>query len=275
MTPPPTFIDGQEITGATIDGQEVQEITIDGQTVFTAAEFPVAYTNLVAWYPFDSSFYGGANADDVTAILGGSGDDTAFDGTVNGATYQSSGGNNDINTGDGSGYYDFDSNDGIDMETDVLTSFGANGNPFSFSAWFKFTNLFNDNYKAIMGDGFGRTWLFHWRSGLNAGVGFTVTTPSGDDRFQSGANLSNGEWFHAVGTFDGSANINLYVDATNKTDLQGAGSNTTSSDFYIGNYGNSAYDSANEIDDVRVYNKELSGSEVSQIFSNTKPSSKP
>jgi hypothetical protein len=34
MTPPPTFIDGQEITGATIDGQEVQEITIDGQTVF-------------------------------------------------------------------------------------------------------------------------------------------------------------------------------------------------------------------------------------------------
>jgi hypothetical protein len=36
MTPPPTSIDGTDITGATIDGQEVQEITIDGQTVFTA-----------------------------------------------------------------------------------------------------------------------------------------------------------------------------------------------------------------------------------------------
>jgi len=36
MTPPPTSIDGTEITGATIDGQEVQEITIDGQTVFEA-----------------------------------------------------------------------------------------------------------------------------------------------------------------------------------------------------------------------------------------------
>jgi hypothetical protein len=35
MTPPPTSIDGTDITGATIDGQEVQEITIDGQTVFT------------------------------------------------------------------------------------------------------------------------------------------------------------------------------------------------------------------------------------------------
>jgi hypothetical protein len=36
MTPPPTSIDGTDITGATIDGQDVQEITVDGQTVFTA-----------------------------------------------------------------------------------------------------------------------------------------------------------------------------------------------------------------------------------------------
>jgi len=33
---PPTSIDTDEITGATIDNQEVQEITVDGQTVFTA-----------------------------------------------------------------------------------------------------------------------------------------------------------------------------------------------------------------------------------------------
>ncbi len=36
MTPPPTSIDGTDITGATIDGQDVQEITVDGDTVFTA-----------------------------------------------------------------------------------------------------------------------------------------------------------------------------------------------------------------------------------------------
>jgi len=36
MTPPPTSIDGTEITGATIDGTEVTEITVDGDTVFTA-----------------------------------------------------------------------------------------------------------------------------------------------------------------------------------------------------------------------------------------------
>jgi len=36
MTPPPTSIDGTDITGATIDGTEVTEITVDGQTVFTS-----------------------------------------------------------------------------------------------------------------------------------------------------------------------------------------------------------------------------------------------
>jgi hypothetical protein len=40
MSPPPTSIDGTDITGATIDGQEVQEITVDGQTVFKATNLP-------------------------------------------------------------------------------------------------------------------------------------------------------------------------------------------------------------------------------------------
>jgi len=43
MTPPPTSIDGTDITGATIDGQQVQEITIDGQTVFTALPDPAIH----------------------------------------------------------------------------------------------------------------------------------------------------------------------------------------------------------------------------------------
>jgi len=51
MTPPPTNIDGTDITGATIDGQEVQEITIDGQTVFTAG--PVIPASTIYYWPFD------------------------------------------------------------------------------------------------------------------------------------------------------------------------------------------------------------------------------
>jgi hypothetical protein len=40
MSPPPTNIDGTDITGATIDGTEVQSITIDGQEVFSADAHP-------------------------------------------------------------------------------------------------------------------------------------------------------------------------------------------------------------------------------------------
>jgi hypothetical protein len=49
MTPPPTSIDGTDITGATIDGQDVQEITVDGQTVFTAG--PIIQPSTVHRFP--------------------------------------------------------------------------------------------------------------------------------------------------------------------------------------------------------------------------------
>jgi len=55
MSPPPTNIDGTDITGATIDGQDVQEITVDGQTVFVAEVLPTTVTSR----PDDDSSAGG------------------------------------------------------------------------------------------------------------------------------------------------------------------------------------------------------------------------
>jgi hypothetical protein len=45
MSPPPTSIDGTDITGATIDGTAVQEITVDGQVVFSALSLPNSAIN--------------------------------------------------------------------------------------------------------------------------------------------------------------------------------------------------------------------------------------
>jgi len=53
MSPPPTSIDGTEITGATIDGQDVEEITVDGQTVFAAGP-PIAPVNRIYTGDFGS-----------------------------------------------------------------------------------------------------------------------------------------------------------------------------------------------------------------------------
>ena len=72
MTPPPTNIDGTDITGATIDCQDVQEITVDGQTVFSPG--PVLR---VVRYNFE-------NNGDTSSITDSFGNN---DGTINGAAY--------------------------------------------------------------------------------------------------------------------------------------------------------------------------------------------
>jgi hypothetical protein len=83
MSPPPTSIDGTDITGATIDGTDVQEITVDGQTVFTAG--PDVPDSVVNRAPLDegsgTSFTDVVGDADGTLSQGGSWvSDSAFNG---------------------------------------------------------------------------------------------------------------------------------------------------------------------------------------------------
>jgi len=265
---PPTSIDGTDITGATIDGTDVQEITVDGQTVFTSApqiNLPVAYSNLVAWYPFDSATYGGSNADDVTAILGGSGDDTAYDGAVSGATYQSSGGVTDISGGANSGAYEFDgSNDNID-----LPNLGFSGSTdISVTFWVNIDDLNKDN-------------AFFWFGNASPDQGFLINNrPS---KFQvaflfndfniSPTFLTTNAWFHVGVTFDGSTNeLNVYADGSFVASNTMGTPNWQDSDYsiaYLRDTNGRFTDG--KMDDVRVYDTVLSSSQVSSIYTNTEP----
>jgi len=264
---------GQAVGDVTLNGNTVDEVTVNGQTVFSAGpNFPVAYSNLVAWYPFDSATYGGSNTDDVTAILGGSGDDTAYDGTVSGATYQSSGGVTDINAGANSGAFDFDgSNDtiippfpNVDFDQpntimgwanadtadrgggNMIVTFGFSGadDPFYFIDMFE-----NSDFRFIVEDNNGSNHI------LTTG-GVTTNTP-----------------FHVAGVFDGS-NYNLYVDGSLEvSQSKSIGSVSQLNQMGIGvlnrNILTSQFDGA--IDDVRVYDTDLSSSQINQIYQNTEP----
>jgi len=260
---PPTSIDGTDITGATIDGTDVTEITVDGQTVFTAQTLPVAYSNLVAWYPFDSATYGGSNADDVTAIIGGSGDDTAYDGTVNGASYQSSGGVTDINAGANSGAFDFGTNDNI------ATTWDFSGmSSYSYMFYLKPANLDSQdafgqssggvpNTNATVGT-FGTTDLFfeHYDS-----------TGSASNTVGNGISMTAGQWKHVAATWDGST-FECFADGVSVTTFSVSSLGTSSLDVFIGSPdGNRDIDGT--MDDVRIYDTALSGPQVSQIVSNT------
>jgi len=269
MSPPPTSIDGTEITGATIDGQEVQEITIDGDTVFTSglSNLPVAFSNLIAWYPFDSAEYGGSNADDVTAIIGGSGDDTAFDGTVDGAIYRSSGGVIDINAGANSGAYEFQQNfnsspnDAIDLPSQYLTtgtvSVWVNVDTFDSGSLF----LLGVNTENFFGfDRDSQTFIVRDR------IDHDTTT------FAAASNMSTNTWHHLVWSVNGST-IQGWID-NNKTSASGPEGlrfDEIGYPYVGGRVANPRFSLDGHADDLRVYNKVLSDSEVTQIYNNTDP----
>jgi hypothetical protein len=267
---PPINIDGTDITGATIDGQEVKEITIDGQVVFPTTTLPVAYSNLVAWYPFDDSEYGGTELDDVTAILGGSGDDTAFDMTNRGASYISSGGVTDINAGSNSGYFDF--GDFIETSTQIMqssftisfwarTDSGASGRDHMSSTYYNYNNGNVGHMVALNDD-----------STVTFGLGDGGSVTGFDLQFSSNTQLNLGSWNHIVMRGNHGGSIDGFIDGN----FVGSDSGTTSfnhgNELYIGLQPNNSQRSyTGDIDDYRMYNKELSDSEINQIFTNTLP----
>jgi len=265
----PTSIDGTDITGATIDGTDVQEITVDGDTVFSAApafNLPLAYSNLIAWYPFDSATYGGANADDVTAIIGGSGDDTAYDGTVIGATYQSSGGVTDTNAAANSGAFDFDgSNDTIQTPQLDLSSINA----LTLCAWINFDS---DGYVVNIGSDDDDVTLrvdsdFRVRA-------FEKINGDFDFSGRGTASVSAGTYAHIAGVIDESGFIGTYTNGQLNTSSNGMDnlfSDIDTPNIYIGSRDDSTQYFGGKIDDVRVYNTRLTQTQINQIYQNTEP----
>ena len=265
----PTSIDGTDITGATIDGTDVQEITVDGDVVFSAApsNLPVAYSNLVAWYPFDSGTYGGSNPDDVTALFNPSqsGDSTAYDGTVNGASYQSSGGVTDINAGANSGAFSFDgSNDYIEVSSGIINGDSS----FTLSVWVNFDTLQD---VSIIGETRG-----------NSSGSFDVRYFQSDDDIKASypfqgtpvdtnqLNFSTNQWFHIAYVRDG-GNHDVYIDAILEGSGSGSNFNADGNEFVLGaSYTFEDYLDG-KLDDARVYNKALSSTEVDQIYQNSEP----
>ena len=263
---PPTSIDGTDITGATIDGTDVQEITVDGDVVFSATTFPVAYSNLIAWYPFDSAEYGGSNGDDVTAILGGSGDDTAYNGTVVGANYVSSGGVTDIRAGANSGAYDFSNNtDSID----VFPSSTINVDKISITTWigdvpsgnrvfFNGTDTnSNSNIELILNPSYG-----------------VIVDDDNDVRIDKSVSRTNVTHHYGM-TYD-NGSLNMYIDGSSVLTDSISHSFVQINEWSIGNFsfvaGSFQDDSIRGVmDDFRIYNDVLSGSQINQIYQNTKP----
>jgi hypothetical protein len=261
---PPIDIDGSEIQEATIDGQDVSEITIDGQQAAELNVIPdsVLAQDLLAWYRFEDG-----DARDYTNDLDATfADSTAYDGTVNGATFQSSGGVTDFENGANSGAFEFDgSNDKITI--DPFNNLP--NNEFSVSLW---SNKDTTNSNVCF-------WHMPNSSGDNTNAVFTESDEyrylSNNNVFDTGIPVKDNTWQHIVATGDGST-ASIYVDNSlgattsyNTFNFEGVfhigvdvdgGPRSGFSQFFDG-----------QIDDVRIYNRALTESEISDIYNATKP----
>jgi hypothetical protein len=234
-----------------------------GSEVVDAAKgplLPVAFEDLVAWYPFRSG-----TGEDLTAGDGRFGDTTDYSAVVNGATFKPSGGVTDIKTGANSGAFEFD---GIDDELDAGAAQGLVPQSLTLIAVTK-----ADVTKSSMR-------VVHTRK-PNIG-GYTLTNDGDSVSFAvfSGGNFENGfisantqgKFVTLAGSFD-SGTVRMNLNGGQQIDTAQASYGTSSfSPFEIapqGPGGSPRFDGT--IDEVRLYSPALSQSQINQIHNNINP----
>ena len=210
---------------------------------------------LVAFYPFNG------NANDESG--------NADNGVVLHATLA-----NDRFGDSGKAYY-FDGSSQIGIQA-AGTFLPAASQPRTISVWLKPDNLVTNQAETWIAGGLfqygqesGGTSLFQaqfvWQAtpGL---VSFYLGTESiwGWNSWIGSWDFTR--WHHAVWTFDGTTNASLYVDGQEagfESSSAGVVFNTQSGPLLIGAAGGRFF--SGSLDDIRIYNRALSGSEVQQL----------
>jgi hypothetical protein len=182
----------------------------------------------------------------------------------------------------GSASRDF-TNDYVDLGNSADFSFsdGSQDEPFSISTWIKCDT--NDKFRIISkdnGTNTSREWLlatdsvgqltiYLIDSGIFRGRRYTTALPEN-------------EWLHVASTYDGVGGVNfrtglkLYVNGVqvDNTDYQGSGADnysamtpSTNNIVFIGRYATTYCNG--KIADMRIYDDELTSSEVADLYSGT------
>ena len=150
---------------------------------------------------------------------------------------------------------------------------------FSVSSWFKL-NTVNSNGSGIIGKWHNNTsasWLLYVRSASSSG-NMTFIVRNGADNghsiLDSGVSASSliGEWTYIVGVADGN-NLTMYINGVSVASRSYDGTiNNPASDAHIGSYNadiNNNHRTNGKIADVRIYDAELTASQISDLYAGT------
>ena len=146
-------------------------------------------------------------------------------------------------------------------------------NEFTVSTWANFDALSTGEWQSLVCKGScaspDRNYgLFQKKDGKQVHFSFYRTSGSWAS-YNSNAELSTGTWYHIVMTYDGSE-FTLYIDGSLDKAVSETGTPETNSEpLYIGDFPD--YSGMNgQLDDVRIYNRALSESEVQELYDETK-----
>jgi hypothetical protein len=216
---------------------------------------------LVAWYRFEDSTN---TAIDATNALGVGTDQTAFDGTVNGASFVENGGVRDVvsDAGTNSGAYSFD---GVDDS--ITVSNVPHQTPLTVMAWIR--NDGNGSLNRVVRQSQGSDENY----GLNIiNDNLVIEAPNGTS---SSVTIPTGTLTHLAMTIPNTKGnpVRGFVNGSQVDTFSLSTIYSAQSALGIGDdpaAGNSA--NLNGLaDDVRLYNRALSASEINQIYQNTEP----
>jgi len=217
--------------------------------------------DLVAWYRFEDG-----DARDYTAGDSTFGDSENYSGTVNGASYLSNGGVTDFESGANSGAFDFDGSSDY-----ITTGYNKDKDDFTYCAWVNADSVSGTN---DIIDSLDNTSAYWARIEFDSGEVSFVTDVNSNRVDLKGSNVSTGEWYHVAGVRSSNGDMELYLDGS----LDATDSNNSDTIPHTNNerIGGRADDGSLEnfngrIDDVRIYNRALTASEISDIYNATKP----
>jgi len=252
---PPINIDASSVSSITIDGTDVKEVTVGGDTVFASFTRPSQPNSGVAYWPLDSDTISSGTVSDVWGTN---------DGTLSNA-----------NTGQAGLPDTYTSGKSIDFAPsnsyiDVGSSFGDSlfttaGNSFSITCWAQQNTT-----------GQSSMLIDHAKSGVfigtnfNTSNGFEVSVYDGGVK-KVGSGTDDLNPHHIALTYDaGNDTLEGYIDGSSFGTISAAQPTLTREHFAIGGVFDvslsNAYDGS--VDEIKVYDKELSDVEVSNDYNN-------
>lgn len=145
------------------------------------------------------------------------------------------------------------------------TAIGFNGD-VSISAWFYLDNV--SGFKSIVGkrDGGGTNYVFYVN---NSNL---VSYDGSSLRTDNGTTLSVSQWYHGVLVIDSGTSTKFYVNGSLSSSQSSSTITYNDAALQIGHDGVGSYFDG-YIDDVAIYNRTLSSSEVGDLYGGTFPSS--